>query len=107
MYCIVTVMRFVIILIKFYVCMYVCMYSTFHTNYVDLNKFKLYMDGKEIQRVESCKYLGILIDSDLKWRHHIDYVYSKLVKFISIFYKIRIKLAPEILRSLFNWWSRL
>ena len=25
MYCIVTVMRFVIILIKFYVCMYVCM----------------------------------------------------------------------------------
>jgi len=26
MYCIVTVVRFVIILIKFYVCMYVCMY---------------------------------------------------------------------------------
>jgi len=41
-------------------------YSTFHINCVELNKFKLYMDGKEIQRVESCKYLGILIDSDLK-----------------------------------------
>ena len=27
MYCIVTVVRFVIILIKFYVCMYVCMYD--------------------------------------------------------------------------------
>ena len=26
LYCIVTVMQFVIILIKFYVCMYVCMY---------------------------------------------------------------------------------
>ena len=35
-------------------------YSTFHTNCVDLNKFKLHMDGKETQRVESCKYLGIL-----------------------------------------------
>ena len=51
-----------------------------------------------IQRVESCKYLGILIDSDLKWRHHIDYVYSKLVK---LFYKIRIKLPPEILRMIY------
>ena len=51
-------------------------YSTFHANCVDLNKFKLYMDGKEIQRAESYKYLGILVDSDLKWRHHIDYVYS-------------------------------
>jgi len=48
------------------------------------------VDGKEIQRVERCKYLGILIDSDLKWRHHIHYVYSKLVKFISIFYEIGI-----------------
>ena len=56
---------------------------------------------RRIQRVESCKYLGILIDSDLKWRYHIDYVYSKLVKFISIFYKIRIKLAPEILRMIY------
>jgi len=76
-------------------------YSTFHANCVDLNKFKLYMDGKEIQRAESCKYLGILIDRDLKWRHHIDYVYSKLVKFISIFYRIRIKLAPEIHRMIY------
>jgi len=59
------------------------------------------MGGKEIQHVECCKYLGILIDSDLKWRQHIDYVYSKLVKFISIFYKIRIKLAPEILRMIY------
>ena len=57
-------------------------YSTFHTNYVDLYKFKLYMDGKEIQRVESCKYLGILIDSDLKWRHHIDYKASQIHKHI-------------------------
>ena len=31
-------------------------YSTFHINCVELNKFKLYMDGKQIQHVESCKY---------------------------------------------------
>jgi len=74
---------------------------TFRTNCVDLNKFRLYIDGKEIQHVQCCKYLGILTDSDLKWRNHTDYVYSKLVKFTSIFYKIRIKLPPEILRMIY------
>jgi len=31
--------------------------------------------------VDSCKYLGVLIASDLTWKLHIDYVYLKLLKF--------------------------
>ena len=45
MYCIVTVVRFVIILIKFYVCMYVCMYNMSilaHNNYYYLHLYKKY-----------------------------------------------------------------
>jgi len=48
--------------------------------------FKLYINSKEIEHVECCKYLGIFIDSDLKWQDHINYVYNKLIKFTSIFY---------------------
>jgi len=48
--------------------------------------------------VATCKYLGILIDSDLKWIEHIKYIYNKLIKFVSIIHKIRSKLPSEILR---------
>ena len=63
--------------------------------------FKLYINSKEIEHVESCKYLGILIDSDLKWQDHINYIYNKLIKFTSIFYKIRTKLPEEVLRMIY------
>ena len=33
---------------------------------------------------------GILIDCDLKWQTHINYVYNKLLKFTSIFKVIRV-----------------
>jgi len=41
---------------------------------------------------------AILIDSDLKWQDHTNYVYNKLIKFTSIFYKIRNKLPQEVLK---------
>jgi len=42
-----------------------------------------------IKNVNCSKYLGVMIDNKLTWQHHIDYVYNKLLKFTSIFYKIR------------------
>ena len=46
---------------------------------------RLYVDGQEVQKTRCCKYLGILIDGELKWCDHINYIYNKLVKFVSIF----------------------
>jgi len=45
-----------------------------------------------ISRVDSCKSLGIIIDRNLSWKEYMDYVYKKVIKFTSIFYKIRTKL---------------
>jgi len=67
-------------------------YSVFGPSHMDVKGYNLYTNGKIIQNVECCKYLGILIDSDLKWQDHINYLYNKLTKFTSIFYKIRTKL---------------
>ena len=53
-------------------------YSIFGPNHKDVKGFNLYINGKMIQNVECCKYLGILIDSDLKWQDHINYVYSNV-----------------------------
>ena len=36
-------------------------YSIFGPNHKDMKGFKLYMNSKEIEHVECCKYLGILL----------------------------------------------
>ena len=59
------------------------------------------INGKAIQKIECCKYLGICINNNLSWREHIDYVHKKLIKFTSIFYKIRNKLNCDILKLLY------
>jgi len=38
--------------------------------------------------VKSCKYLGIIIDDELKFDVHIDYIYNKLIRYVGIFYKL-------------------
>ena len=76
-------------------------YSVFGSQQNELVGLDLQIKGKNILRVDSCKYLGILIDNSVTWKEHIDYVYKKLIKFTSIFYKIRNKLNNEILKMLY------
>jgi len=42
-----------------------------------------------ITKVQYCRYLGIFLDDTLTGSHHINTVYSKLMKYVGIFYKIR------------------
>jgi len=46
--------------------------------------FELIIDGTVIKQVNRCKYLGIMIDDKLSWQDHIDFVYNKVVRFVSI-----------------------
>jgi len=39
-----------------------------------------------------------MIDKQLKWQSHIDIVYSTLLKFIGIFYKLRCYVSGYVLR---------
>jgi len=48
-----------------------------------------------------CKYLGIFIDSKLQFKDHIDFVYKKLLKFCSIFFKMRDLLPKECLKMVY------
>ena len=76
-------------------------YSIFGPNHKVSTGFHLHINGQEVQKTQSCKYLGIIIDCNLKWRDHIGYIYNKLIKFVSIFYKIRSKLTPDVLRMIY------
>jgi len=41
------------------------------------------------------------IDDKLKWKIHVDYIYSKLAKFVGIFYKLSHKLPLDCLKMLY------
>jgi hypothetical protein len=78
-------------------------YTVFSSNSVYDVSFvmNLTIGGKIIKRVSSCKYLGVFIDEKLSWDVHIDSIYKKLVKFTSIFYKVRHLLPPLCLTNLY------
>jgi hypothetical protein len=61
----------------------------------------LYYGRHSIAKVDSCRYLGVIIDKELKWTAHIEQLYSKLIKFTGIFYKLRTKLPEQILKQIY------
>jgi hypothetical protein len=55
----------------------------------------------QIQKVEFCKHLGIIIDENLEWSLQIESIYKKLVKYVGFFYKFRNCLPDWCLRTLY------
>ena len=54
-----------------------------------------------LKQVSCCKYLGIIIDNNLTWLEHINYIYNKILKFTSVFYKIRHVLPLKVLITIY------
>ena len=59
------------------------------------------LDGVAIRKTLTCKYLGLILDAELKWTEHIDAVYKKLIKFVGIFYKLQCKLPAATRRLIY------
>ena len=57
--------------------------------------------GEQIEEKENTKYLGILIDNKLSWKHHINHVNLKVTRGIAILYKLRRYVSNDTLRMLF------
>ena len=59
------------------------------------------INGSDIDRVESTKYLGVYIDSKLNWSKHINFIKGKIAKGIGIICKARKNLNRETLLVLY------
>ena len=57
--------------------------------------------GHEIKRTPYIKFLGITLDENLSWNHHIDDVCRKLKSFFHIFYNIREYLSKKEIQSIY------
>ena len=67
-----------------------------------LKKFRLNINKNNIKQVEIFKYLGIILDNNLSWKPHIDYLQSKLSSAAGILFKIRTYMPTHVLRLVYN-----
>jgi len=72
-----------------------------HTNEAN-EEIKIFINGKEIDRVKSTKFLGVIIDSKLNWYDQISRVSDKLSKSLAIMYKARTLLNKNALITIYN-----
>ena len=48
---------------------------------------KMLINDKEVKRVRSIKFLGVLLDEHLSWKEHIMYTENKIGKNIGLLYR--------------------
>ena len=75
-----------------------------HNDYCDL----VNCDCTKLTRVTHSKYLGIMIDENLKWLDHVNYLVRSLRYLLFIFYKLKHILSTNQLLILYYalFWSR-
>jgi hypothetical protein len=81
-----------------------CVYTFFGHNKKNnqiISNYDLFIDGIKITKVAVAKYLGIFIDENLTWQEHIQYILNKLIKFCSLFYKLRAIIPNTTLKNLY------
>ena len=80
-------------------------YMLFHSGKIDIWKninLDIKIGNSTIKKVNNYKYLGVTIDSNLKWSEHIEALKTKLLRTIGILYKTRYYLNQNSLYYIFN-----
>ena len=62
---------------------------------------KIKLCSKRLYPTESVKYLGVKIDTNLTWQHHVNDLSIKLNRANALLFKIRKYVSPKILRSIY------
>ena len=63
--------------------------------------FQIFYENKQIMKAQNIKFLGIVIDSDLSWKQHIDDIIPKLNKACAAIRSIKPFMSLEVMRSIY------
>ena len=55
-----------------------------------------------IERVTCFKFLGVIIDSNLTWSHHINYISNKLTRICGVLSRLKHDVPVLILKIIYN-----
>lgn len=76
-------------------------YIFFQNRSINLSLPPVSLEGEILDKVNCTKLLGVTIDENLNWKHHIDQTCLKLSKIIGILYRIRHSLTTEGMISIY------
>ena len=69
--------------------------------YIDFNYVEVKLNNHVIPRVETTRFLGVIVDSRLTWKYHINEIENKIAKNIGIIYRLSFYLPKTVLRILY------
>lgn len=68
---------------------------------LECQNFMLAINNKQLKREFCVRYLGILIDSHLNWKHHVECIVKKIRRSTGILSKLCYYVGLDILLSLY------
>jgi len=74
--------------------------SKYVTSSADKN-ITIELDNTKLQRVNSTKFLGVIIDENLTWKNHIDGISKTIARNIGVLNKLKHSIPERILYSLY------
>lgn len=75
------------------------------TKFMEVNMISeemIQINGENIEKVTHIKYLGFMIDNELKFRQHTEYICKKIGKKIGFFRRIRNKISTMTAINIYN-----
>ena len=64
--------------------------------------FCIQLHGKILEKVRKFSYLGVFLDETLSWKDHIEYVSSKVSRWLGLLSQIRACLTLEASKQVYN-----
>ena len=69
-------------------------YTVFSPTKIKSPSVNLKLNGNKLEQVTrpTCRYLGVIIDDELRWTPHVETVFQKFNRLVGICYKLCYKL---------------
>ena len=71
------------------------------SKFLNLDQYKLSINGNTLTRANSCKFLGITIDESLCWQKHLSRINSKISRALFVIKQVKFSLPVESLHTLY------
>ena len=63
---------------------------------------EIFLDEIKIPRTDTAKFVGVVIDENLTWKNHINYIKNKIAKNVGILKRLKYRLPGKLLNTLYN-----
>ena len=78
-------------------------FIVFHSTSINIPSDIIIKIGKiPVNRVKFIKFLGLLLDENIRWKHHLNQLSKKLTRICGMFFKIRKFVSFSIFLCLYN-----